>query len=334
MTSPPYLRSRLRRGRWFHTYRRGDKEISLKAHGLHPTDPRVFAAYCAEHVRWEEKAASATAPKGGTFAWAVDLYQASDGWKTKLEASTKQNREAIYRRYLKAQGDRPLATITRDDLEAALLAKGGHAAANELKALKPVFAFVHRLKLIPTNPAAGLKLDRPGGEGFPTADAEDIERFQQRWQIGTTERLAFDLAILTGAARADLVKLSRRNIDDDLLSFKRQKTGIKAVVPIRTELRAVIDRTPDIAPAFLLTSYGRPFTAAGLGNLFADAARSAGMVARLHGLRKAFCVYWAEEGASTNQIAAMAGHLSLTEVARYTRAADKERIVRALVQSK
>lgn len=218
---PPFLRSRRRRGRWFHTYRRGDKEISLKVHGLHPTDPCVFAAYCAEHVRWEEKAASATAPKGGTFAWAVDLYQASAEWKTGLEASTKQNRDAIYRRYVKVQGDRPLDSITRDTIEAALFAKGGHAASNELKALKPVFAHAHRLKLISVDPTAGLKMKRPESKGFPTASADEIESFQTRWPIGTTERLVFDLALLTGAARADLVKLSRRNIRDNLLSFQR-----------------------------------------------------------------------------------------------------------------
>lgn len=104
-----------------------------------------------------------------------------------------------------------------------------------------------------------------------------------------------------------------------------------AEVPIKAELRTVIERTPDIAPAFLLTSFGKPFTAAGLGNLFGDAARAAGMAARLHGLRKAFCVYWAEKGATTSQIAAMAGHMSLSEVERYTRAADRKRIVRLLV---
>ena len=57
-----------------------------------------------------------------------------------------------------------------------------------------------------------------------------------------------------------------------------------------------------------------------------------GIEARLHGLRKAFCVYWAEKGASTSQIAAMAGHLSLSEVERYTRAADRRRMVNLLVE--
>ena len=65
--------------------------------------------------------------------------------------------------------------------------------------------------------------------------------------------------------------------------------------------------------------------------LEAIAAREAGMAARLHGLRKAFCIYWAENDATTHQIAAMAGHMSLSEVERYTRAADRERMVKLLV---
>ena len=135
-----YLRSRQRRGkgRWAHYYRRDEKEISLGVHGLHPTDPRVFAAYCAAHARWEEKPPETEVPKGGTFAWAVEIYQATSEWKTGLKAQTRQNREAIYRRYIKAQGARSLTSITRDTIEAALLAKGGHAAVNELKALRPV----------------------------------------------------------------------------------------------------------------------------------------------------------------------------------------------------
>lgn len=332
MKPAPYLRSKLRRGRWFHTYRRAGKEISLGVHGLHPTDPRVFAAYCAEHARWEHKPHGTEKAKGGTFAWAVDFYQASQEWG-KLQPGTQKSRTSILRRYVKAQGDRPLSTITPGDIEAALYAKGGHAAVNELKALKPVFAYAHRLRIIPTDPTRGLKMDRPASEGFPTASADEIARFQKRWPVGTNERLVFDLALYTGAARADLVKLSRRNVSDGFLTYKRQKTGTLCEVPLTVELRAVIGRTPDIAPAFVLTSKGKPFSAPGLGNLFADAAAAAGVHFRLHGLRKAFCVYWAEvRGASTHQIAAMAGHLSLSEVERYTRAADRRRMVKLLVE--
>jgi site-specific recombinase XerD len=195
-----------------------------------------------------------------------------------------------------------------------------------------VFAYAAKLRLIPFDPTRGLKVERPTSKGFATASAEEIAAFRATWKLGTPERLIFDLALLTGAARADLGKLSRRNISDGVLAFKRQKTGVESLVPMTTELRAVIAHTPDIAPPFLLTTFGKPFSAAGLGNRFAEAAEAAGISARLHGLRKAFCCYWAEQEMTPHQIATMAGHMTLAEVERYTKAADRRRIIRTLAE--
>lgn len=326
-----YLRSKSRRGRWFHTYRRGDKEISLGVHGLHPSDPRVVAAWAAEHARWQDSPPGAVTPKSGSFAWAVDIYMQGQHWRS-LSVETQKNRGAILRRYVSAQGDRPLGTISPKDIEATLFAKGGFAAVNELKALRPVFKHVQKLRFISSDPTKGIEIERPESQGFATASADDIKRFQDRWQVGTTERLIFDLALYTGAARVDLVHLGRRHIENGVLTFKRQKTGVTTHVPMTPQLTAVIARTPDISPTFILSKHGKPYSKETLGNLFGNAARAAGMKARLHGLRKAFCVYWAEQGKTTHQIAAMAGHLTLSEVERYTRAVDRRRMIEQLVE--
>ena len=328
----PYLRSRQRRRRWSNYYRRAGREIAL-VHGVHPEDPRVLAAWAAEHARWESATKPEQPAKAGSFAWAIDLYLASPHWEG-LAAGTQKARRAIYERYLSAQGHRLLSDIRAEDLEAGLIAVGGHAAINELKALKPVFAYLKTLRHISADPAAGIKLKKPKSEGFATATADEIEAFQKRWSPGTVERLIFDLALYTGAARSDLVRLGRHNIDPQkqLIEYRRQKTNVLAQIPITRELRAVFAELPDIAPAFILNSRGKPFSAASLGNLFADAATAAGMTARLHGLRKAFCVYWAEQGASPHQIGALAGHLTLAEVERYTRATDRTKLVQLLVK--
>ena len=331
MKKLPYLRSKQRRGRWFHTYRRGDVERSLGVHGLHPTDPKVLAAWAAEHARWQDMPPDTETPDPGTFAWALDLYTSGNDKWARYADGTRDARSAIFKRYRKAQGARPVKTITGEAIERALYAKGGHGAVNEYKALKPVFEHLRRLGFIRKNPLVGIELDKPKIQGFPVADADDIAAFQKRWSIGTRERLIFDLGLYTGAARSDLAKLGRKNIKGDLLIYERQKSKVKARVPLTVELQAVIDRTPDIAPAFILTEQGKPFKAASLGNKFGDAAREAGIDSRLHGLRKAFCVYWAEKEVTTHQIAAMAGHISLSEVERYTRAADRERMVKLLV---
>jgi integrase len=44
----------------------------------------------------------------------------------------------------------------------------------------------------------------------------------------------------------------------------------------------------------------------------------------LHGLRKACCRRLAEAGCSTQEIMAISGHKSLSEIERYTKAADQK----------
>jgi len=340
MKKVPHLKSRRRRstGRWAHYYRRFDRtkgkevEISLGVHGLHPSDPKVLAAWAAQHARWEESPPDTETPHVGTLSWALDLYMSGNQKWREYSPETRKSREAIFSRYRKFKGDRAIRTITSEIVERSLYHKGGHGAVNECKALKPVFEHLRRLGFISKNPYAGIELDKPKIKGFPVADADDIAAFQNCWPVGTRERLVFDLALYTGAARGDLAKLGRKNIKGDLLVYERQKSNVTARVPLTRELRAVIARTPDIAPTFILNSFGKPFAKESLGNLFGDAAREAGITSRLHGLRKAFCTYWAEQpGITTHQIAAMAGHMSLSEVERYTRAADRERMVKLLV---
>jgi len=255
----------------------------------------------------------------------------SPHWTKEISEGTRKSRRPILRRYVAEQGDRPLSTITPELIEMALFAKGGHGAVNEFKTLKPVFDYARGLRFIPKNPMNSVEIKKPKIKGFATADAADIERFQKRWPVSTVQRLLFDMALYTGAGRSDLAVIGRHNIRDGLLTFNRVKTGTLAEVPLTDELRGVIRRTPDIAPAFILSRKGKPYAPESLGNLFGEAATAAGMTARLHGLRKAFCCYWAAKGASTHQIAAMAGHITLSEVERYTRAADRTRMVKLLV---
>ncbi len=73
--------------------------------------------------------------------------------------------------------------------------------------------------------------------------------------------------------------------------------------------------------ALLTRAPGRPFTANGLGNRFADRCREAGVPGRARGLRKALAVRLAEGGATPHEIMAWTGHTTLGEVERHTKAA-------------
>ena len=69
---------------------------------------------------------------------------------------------------------------------------------------------------------------------------------------------------------------------------------------------------------FLTNQFGRPFTAGYFGQWFREQC----------GLRKAAARRLAEAGC-THEIAAITGHASLKEVARYTEAADRKRLAQS-----
>src|SRR5262249_51966800 len=72
----------------------------------------------------------------------------------------------------------------------------------------------------------------------------------------------------------------------------------------------------------------KPRSKYGLGNDFAKWVREAGLPdrCRLHGLKKGGMRRRAEHGYTTHELMALSGHKTLTEVQRYTDAADKRRL--------
>jgi integrase len=75
----------------------------------------------------------------------------------------------------------------------------------------------------------------------------------------------------------------------------------------------IIDATPTVSvKTFLVTSFGKPYTAPGFGDLFRELCDDAECPdVSAHGLRKATARRLAEIGCSANQIASITGHASL-----------------------
>lgn len=113
----------------------------------------------------------------------------------------------------------------------------------------------------------------------------------------------------------------------------QQKTKAKLTIPIHRDLQAVLDTTPSQHLTFVTTSHDQGFTPAGFGGWFRTACDEAGLPkgCSVHGLRKAACRRLAEAGCSANVIASISGHRTLKEVARYTAAADQERLANAAI---
>ena len=86
-------------------------------------------------------------------------------------------------------------------------------------------------------------------------------------------------------------------------------------IPVHPKLREIIDATPTVGvKTFLVTHFGKPYTAPGFGNWFRELCDAAGCPdVSAHGLRKATARRLAEIGCSANQIAAILGHASLAK---------------------
>ncbi len=82
----------------------------------------------------------------------------------------------------------------------------------------------------------------------------------------------------------------------------------KRVLPILPELRAIIDATSSGQLIYLVTEFGKAFTAAGFGNKFRNWCDAAGLKhCSAHGFRKTGATIAAENGATPHQLDAIFG---------------------------
>ena len=125
------------------------------------------------------------------------------------------------------------------------------------------------------------------------------------------------LLLFTAQRRSDVIRMGRRHIRNGVLQVRQAKTGAVLDVPVHPDLRAIIEATPGERLTFLTTKTGKPYS----GNDFSEQFRTCSA----HGLRKAACRRLAEAGCSANEIAAISGRATLSEVQRYTKAADQAR---------
>ena len=179
------------------------------------------------------------------------------------------------------------------------------------------------------NPVAGLKTYRTGTHHSWTDD--ELSQFEQRWPMGTRERLAFALLLYTGQRAGDIVKMRRSDLSDGLIRVIQEKTGAELSIPLHAALIAAIKTAPARGVMLIGDASGRPIKRATLTRLMKKAAEMAGLPTRClpHGLRKAMMRRLAESGSSAKEIAAISGHRTLKELERYTAAADQLRLSKA-----
>jgi integrase len=138
------------------------------------------------------------------------------------------------------------------------------------------------------------------------------------------------MLLYTGQRRSDVVRMGRQHVKDGAIEVRQVKTKARLLIPLHAELAMLVRGETDRL-TFLVTQAGVPFTANGFYNHFTAWAQEAGLPAGLspHGLRKAAARRLAEAGCTAHQIASVTGHKTLSEVQRYTVAAEQADLAKA-----
>lgn len=324
-----------RHGRMRYYYRR--KGLSTVALPGQPGTAEFMAAYQLADARAPrpagqiaaDKAAARIQPRSVT-ALILEYYRSAEFLQ--LADSTRRAYRGQLDRFRKAHGDKGALGVQTHHLESIFLdmADTPEAAVNLRKRLRRVFRLAVRLNWRHDNPVVATEIARKRDRGIKGWSEDQIAQFEQAWKSGTRERLALALCLYTGQRRSDVVTMGRQHVKDGRISVAQQKTAARLTIRLHTKLSAEIAAHDAAYPGardhltYLTTQHGAAFSVEGFGNWFRDACAQAGLKGKSpHGLRKSAGRRLAEAGCTEKQIAAILGHKSLNEVARYTREANQ-----------
>lgn len=282
-------------------------------------------------------------PKPGTWRWLCVEYMKSATFR-ELDLTTQAPRrgilestydEPVFKGAKETFADFPVSRMTPKAVRVLRDRKiATRTAANQrVKVIRAVFnwALAEDPPLARTNPARDVPLLSTSRTGIHTWTVDEVRQYEKRHPIGTMARLALAIYLFTGLRRSDAARLGRQHARDGwfkIRQFKgRRRNPVEIEIPILPELQKVIDATPTGDLSYLVTSFGRPFSIAGLGNKMREWCDQAGLPeCSAHGLRKAGATIAAENGATAHQLMSIFGWLTLKEAERYTRAAERKRL--------
>ena len=153
-----------------------------------------------------------------------------------------------------------------------------------------------------------------------------MERYEQRWPLGTKEHVWLDVLLYTGLRRGDALMLGKQHVRNGVatLSTEKSQGEITVTLPILPVLAATLRAGPIGELAFICGDRGKPLTKESFGNLFRKAVRAAGITGNsAHGLRKLGATRAAENGATVAELEAIFGWRGGRMPSLYTEAANR-----------
>lgn len=270
--------------------------------------------------------AVATTAKHGSFNWLIEKYYISSDWQ-RIGPTFKKNLGNQIERFRRAHGDRRVADLQREHIEALVAQKmDTPSAANELlKLFRRFMKFAIRQKLITVDVSQYIRPLATNDQGYHTWTDEEIDTFETKHHSNAKAILALRLMLYTGAARQDVISMGWQNVRNGRIHYRRKKTGGTVDLPIVPQLLEVLQKVPETQLLFLThgadhSSY-KPET---FGNYFNDKCKEAGLLlCSAHGLRKAGATRLANGGGTEHEIMAFLGHKTTDEAKTYTKAANR-----------
>ena len=315
----------------FYFRREGSKQTPLP--GL-PWSPDFMAAYqiAVEGKSPADPATKRAGAPGSLRALAISYFN-SAAFRS-LEPTTQSVYRNIIDRLCEEHGHKRAALMERKHVVKLMEARADKPdSANGLrKCLRALMKHAIANEWRDDDPTRDVPpIKSKNKQGFHRWTEAEIATFEMVHAIGTKPRLAMALGLYFAQARQDVVAMGPQHIKDGVLEWVRKKTedqtALELFIPVHQDLHAIIDATPSGHLTFLVTEFGKPFTAAGFGNWFRDQCNAAGLPhCTFHGLRKAAASRLAEVGCTPHEIAAFTGHATLKEIERYTRTADRKRL--------
>ena len=320
--------------------RHGKRRIRLRRTGwttlqvlAEPGTPEFTEAYHA----WErggkiQTGAAKVVP--GSFDDLIARFYRSKEW-AQIKETTQYTYRGELERFRAKYGSRSASTMTAQHVANLVnkMATTPSAANNLRKRLGQLFRLATELNWRTDNPAKSVKALRIRSKGFATWQEEQITQFEKHWAVGTVQRLAFDLALHTAQRRSDVRVMGPQHVTSGSIRVKQLKTDKELVIPMHPRLVESILATKTGHLAFVVSAKGAPFSTKSFGMWFTRQCKAAGLVGySMHGLRKAASRRMAEAGLTNQQIKAITGHITDSEVARYTREAEQVLIAKSAMK--
>jgi integrase len=207
--------------------------------------------------------------------------------------------------------------------------QGGTASAKRLReVLLRLFEFAVSEEMIATNPVEKAADVTHKAKGFYAWTEADIAQFRAHWPLGTKARLAIELMLWTGSRRGNAHRMAPPT--NGRFKAIAVKTGKPIDMQVAPALQAAIDAMPAAeigSETLIVTSHGKPFSAAGFGNKVREWCDAAGLPkCTSHGLRKALARRAADIGTSQQGIKSLGQWSGDEEVKTYVETANRSRL--------